>query len=174
MVYVKELTALDASRQREILRQWMARSEFVSPSSLADEYEEFVITAVRDRPKVAPSGLSPQVAEAARKLPRWTVAAGALPVVVVLVLVLANLGRRSAPPAPAPTVATKAVALQVPSSQPSVVVVVQPTATVIDLPKKLPPGRAIATTPAVVQPISAPVSDDNTELVANSEFGDRK
>src|SRR5450631_2972304 len=102
IAYVKELTALDASRQREILREWLARSETVSPlspSSLAEDYEEFVITAVRDLPKAPPSPLSPQAAEAARKLPAWSFALGALPL-AILFLLLAHVGKGSAPPAP--------------------------------------------------------------------------
>jgi hypothetical protein len=167
---VKELTALDASRQREILREWLARSETVSPSSLADDYEEFVITAVRDRPKAATSGLSPQAAEAARKLPAWTFVVGALPVVVVLVL--AHVGRGSAPlPSPRPeptlsTVQTTAAVLDAPPSQPSAVAV-RPTPTVAPA-RKSPSIRTPATPPA------APVPEVNTELAANSEFGGRK
>ncbi len=184
VVYVKELTALDTSRQREILREWLARSELDSPSSLADDYEEFVITAVRDLPKAAPSGLSPQAAEAARKQPAWTFAVGALPLVVVLVFALAHVGRRSAPPTS--TVSTKApatVVLETPRSQPAAVAApartVQP---IVAPPQKVLLIRAAATVPPTIAapvpaPVAAPVAapvPDTTELLANSEFGDRK
>jgi len=194
---VKELTALDASLQREILREWLARSETASPLSLADDYEDFVITTVRDRPKATPSGLSREAAEAARKLPAWTFAVGALVPVAIVVLVLAHVGRSAplASPRPLPpnigtasTVQTTQVAdqrLETPPSEPSQVAAL-PTPTVAPA-SKSPSTRAAATTVrpaattvAVAVPVSVPVSvpvlgpEVDTELVANSDFGDRK
>jgi hypothetical protein len=170
IAYVKELTALDASLQREILREWLARSESASPAvlSLADDYEDFVITEVRERPKAA---------EAPRKLPAWSFAVGALPVAIV-VLVLAFVGRASAPlpearPRPlaldaVSTVETKVFGLE-PPTQPSESAV-QPTPTVAAA-RKLPSTRAVPTAVPLAE-MAAPVREVDTE--DNSDFGDRK
>ena len=177
IAYVRELTALDFARQREILRAWLAQSESTCASplapltSLVDDCEDFIITGVRDLPKAAASGLSAHQVEAARKMPAWTFAVGAAPIAVVLLL-LSYLVRGSAPvPVPLPRSSPP---------MPSSVVAVRPTLTLAP-PKTPPPIRAaptatpVAPMPAVVTTATtAPIPQGNTEMIANSEFGSRK
>ncbi len=187
IAYVRELTALDFARQREILRAWLAQSESTCASplapltSLVDDCEDFIITGVRDLPKAAASGLSAHQVEAARKMPAWTFAVGAAPIAVVLLL-LSHLVRGSAPvPVPsvtAPVATVLAAAPETPS--PPAVVAVRPTLTLAP-PKTPPPIRAaptatpVAPMPAVVTTATtAPIPQGNTEMIANSEFGSRK
>jgi hypothetical protein len=177
VAYATELTALDAPLQREILREWLARSEnATSPSSLADDYEEFVITTVRDRPKPTPSVSH---VGTARKLPAWTFAVGALPVAIIafVVLALAHVGRESTPPpsprhllqTPLEATMQTATAVETPRGQPPEVAV-PPTPTVVPV-RKSPEVRAVATTPRpVTTAATLPRQEQlNPELVANWE-----